>query len=412
MKARDYEIIEERFNTNVNVFGYENNIFPLYVSKTFNEQVLNVLLISNEEKSHYVFIKDFNRLMCSTVKTKNDHKKHFCMSCLQNFTTKEVLNNHRETCILINETQAVKYETGIIKFKNFDKQISIPFKIYADTECLLKRIDIKEGKYTKLYQKHIPNSTGAKLVCIDNRFTLPTKIFTGSNSIKEFIEWVFEQKKYCNQIINKHFNKKLKMTIEDEENYQNSQNCWICDQKIINNKDKVRDHCHITGKFRGIAHRECNSKLRIPRKIPIIFHNLEGYDGHLIFRELNNFKDIDIQVIPKTNERYMSIIVNNSIVFLDSLQFCKASLDSLAGNLEDNDFKHLISEFLPNKLEILKRKDAYPYEWVDSYRKFIYPRLPPKESFYSSIDDGKRGKGDGHISNERYLHLTKCLEYI
>ena len=66
--------------------------------------------------------------------------------------------------------------------------------------------------------------------------------------------------------------------------------------------------------------------------MPIIFRNLEGYDGHLIFRELNNFKDIDIQVIPKTNERYMSIIVNISIVFLDSLQFCKASLDTLAGN--------------------------------------------------------------------------------
>ena len=190
IKARDYEIVEERFNINVNVFGYGNKIHPLYVSKKSNEQELNVLLISNEEKSHYVFIKDFNRLIYS--KTKHKDRKHFCMACLQNFTTKEILNNHRETCLSINGTQAVIYETGKIKFKNFDKQIPIPFKIYADTECLLKRIDIKEGKYTKLYQKHIPNSTGAKLVCIDNRFTLPTKIFTGSNCIKEFIEWVFE----------------------------------------------------------------------------------------------------------------------------------------------------------------------------------------------------------------------------
>ena len=71
MKARDYEIIEERFNINVNVFGYENNVFPLYISKTSDEQVLNVLLISNGEKSHSVFIKDFNRLMYSEVKTKN-----------------------------------------------------------------------------------------------------------------------------------------------------------------------------------------------------------------------------------------------------------------------------------------------------------------------------------------------------
>ena len=193
------------------------------------------------------------------------------------------------------------------------------------------------------------------------------------------------------------------MTIEDEDNYQSSQNCWIYKEKI--DDKKVKDHCHITGKHRGAAHSQCSLKLRISRKLPIIFNNLEGYYGHLIFRKLNNFKNINIQVIPKTNERYMSIIVNNSIVFLDSLQFCKASLDSLAGNLEDNDFKHLLSEFPKDKLELLRKKDAYPYEWVDFHRKFIYPRLSPKEVFYSSLDDGKRGKGDGHISDEQYSHL-------
>ena len=134
MKARDYEIIDERFNINVNVFGYVNRVFPLYVSKKSNEQELNVLLISNEEKSHYVFIKDFNRLIYS--KTNHKDRKHFCMACLQNFITKEILNNHRERCLLINETQAVKYETGIIELKNFDKLIPTPFKMYADIEYL------------------------------------------------------------------------------------------------------------------------------------------------------------------------------------------------------------------------------------------------------------------------------------
>ena len=146
------------------------------------------------------------------------------------------------------------------------------------------------------------------------------------------------------------------MSEEDENNYQNSQNCWICNQKII--KDKVRDHCHITGKFRGSAHKECNSKLRIPRKLPIIFHNLEGYDGHIIFKELNNFKDIDMRVIPKLSEKYTSIIINRSIIFLDSLQFYKASLDNLAGNLQDCDFKHLLSEFPSDKLDIFRKKDS------------------------------------------------------
>ena len=152
--------------------------------------------------------------------------------------------------------------------------------------------------------------------------------------------------------------------------------------------------------------------MRISRKLPIIFHNLEGYDGHLIFRELNNFKDIDVPVIPKLNKRYMSIIVNRNIIFLDSVQFLKASLDSLAGNLQDTDFKHLLSEFPEDKLDLLRKKDAYPYEWVDSYKKFIYPRLPPKESFYSTIDDGKRGKGDGHISYSQRFTFKICMERI
>ena len=109
----------------------------------------------------------------------------------------------------------------------------------------------------------------------------------------------------------------------------------------------------------------------------------------------------------------MSIIINRNIVFLNSLQFLKACLDNLAGNLEDKDFKHLLSEFPKDKLEIFKRKDAYPYEWVDSYKKILYPRLPPrlppKKTFQSTLEDGKRGKGDGHISNDKYLHLKKMF---
>ena len=101
----------------------------------------------------------------------------------------------------------------------------------------------------------------------------------------------------------------------------------------------------------------------------------------------------------------MSIIINRNIILLDSLQFSKASLDSLAGNLQNSDFKHLLLEFPTDKLEIFRKKDSYPYEWVDCYEKFNYQELPPKAAFYSSIDDGKRGKGDGHISNEQYSHL-------
>ena len=168
--------------------------------------------------------------------------------------------------------------------------------------------------------------------------------------------------------------------------------------------DKVRDHCHVTGKFRGAAHNKCNINLRLPRKLPIIFHNLQGYDGHIIFKGLNNF-NVDIAVIPKGIDKYMSITVNRHITFIDSLQFYNGSLDTLASNLNNEDFKHLTLEFGIDKLEILKRKDTYPYEWVNSYEKFKYPSLQEKKYFYSSLKDGTRDRSNGHISDEQYQHL-------
>ena len=130
-------------------------------------------------------------------------------------------------------------------------------------------------------------------------------------------------------------------------------------------------------KFRGAAHNQCNLRLRIPKKFPINFNNLEGYDGHTIFKELNNF-DVTIDVISKTIERYMSIIVNRIITFIDSNIFYECTLDTLASYLDNKDSKYLMSEFIPDQLEIIKGKDAYPYEWVDSYKKFNYPSLPPE----------------------------------
>ena len=142
------------------------------------------------------------------------------------------------------------------------------------------------------------------------------------------------------------------MTNEDEEVYNNLHICWICNEKL--DKDKIRDYSTVTGKFKGASRSKCSKKANY-------FCYLERYDGHIILKELNNF-DVDNEVIPKGIDKYMSIIVNRNINFTDSLQFYNASLDTLASNLKDEDFKNLISEFGIDKLEILKRKDAYPYE--------------------------------------------------
>ena len=105
-----------------------------------------MLLITEKGTSHSVFIKDFNRLMFS--RTKHKDKKHHCISCLQSFTTEEILSNHKKQYLLINGCQAVNYESGTIKFTNHNKQILILFKIYADTECFLKRVNSYEGEHS------------------------------------------------------------------------------------------------------------------------------------------------------------------------------------------------------------------------------------------------------------------------
>ena len=310
MKTHDYELVEERFEMNVNVFCHENKVYPIYISKKSNTKSN-----TNEEKSHYVFIKDFDWLIYSKAKAKDSRKKYFCMACLQNFTTEEVLFNLKKQYLLINGCQAVNYESGIMKFTNDEKQVPIPFKIYAGTECFLKRTNSYEGEYTIKYQEHYPNLTGAKLVSIDDRFTSPTIMFKGKKCVNEFIKWVINQNKRIKEIITNHFNKELIMTTQDEEIYNNSQISWICNEEL--NTDKVRDHCRITGKFRGAAHNQCNLKFKIPKKLPIIFHNLERYDGHIIFKELKYF-EVTIDVIPKIIKKYMSIIVTRTITFIDS----------------------------------------------------------------------------------------------
>ena len=145
------------------------------------------------------------------------------------------------------------------------------------------------------------------------------------------------------------------MSEEEEHSFQQSNSCWIC-KKIVNDDDeKVRDHCSVTGKFRGAAHWSCNISFQLTKRIPVIFHNLKGYDSHLIFSVLHKF-NLKINVIPNGLEKYMAFFLNKNLVFIGSMQFMNFGLDKLVTNLSNEDFKYLIKEFRPDNLEILKQK--------------------------------------------------------
>ena len=130
---------------------------------------MHLLLLIDNNQSHYVYIKNFNRFMLHKTSTKN--KKRFCKSCFQCFSSENILVKHKENCLSINGKQSVKLEEGTSKFENYFKQIPIPFKIYADFQCNLKKVKCNEGSYTGKYQDHIPCSFAKKIISIDDKFT-------------------------------------------------------------------------------------------------------------------------------------------------------------------------------------------------------------------------------------------------
>ncbi len=192
---------------------------------------------------------------------------------------------------------------------------------------------------------------------------------------------------------------------------------------------KCRDHCHITGKYRGAACDKCNLRMRVPKFVPVLFHNLEGYDSHLFVKSLG-LTEGDIKCIPKTDEKYISFSKNIlmetkttistdkngkkkveekkyylEMRFLDSMKFMRGSLDKLAKTLGKDQFGILADQMMVENesLNLLKQKGIFPYDYMSDFSKLSATCLPPKDAFYSQLN--KSG-----ISDEDYEHAQKVWE--
>ena len=137
---------------------------------------------------------------------------------------------------------------------------------------------------------------------MDDRFSRPIVAFRGKNASYEFIKAIINGYGYCKKVMKKHFNKNFIISEEEEHLFQQNNSYWICETLINHDNEKVRGHCHVTGKFRVAVHWSCNKNLQLNKKVLIIFHNLKGHDSHLIFCELNKF-DVKINVIPNGLEK-------------------------------------------------------------------------------------------------------------
>ena len=210
----------------------------------------------------------------------------------------------------------------------------------------------------------------------------------------------------------------------------------------IDNKMKVHDHDHLTGDFRGAAHSICNINYKVPRFIPIYFHNFSGYDAHLLVKEFGDDYD-DIKLIPNNEEKYISfskvikydsglkntkgeIIYNNiELRFLDSYKLLPSSLNVLSKNMKRCHFKNLRKWFdksAPKNLtemerkylfKLLSKKLAYPYDYMNSLEKYNEKQLPPKEKFYNILNDEHVNDGEYHYAQEiwKYFNIKNMKEF-
>ena len=162
----------------------------------------------------------------------------------------------------------------------------------------------------------------------------------------------------------------------------------------------MRDHCHITGEYRGAAHSHCNFQMKKMVKIPVFFHNFRGYDSDLVVQAFDQFKERNISVLGQGMEKYITLNWGDHLVFKHSLQFLSCSLEGLTANLLKSgrdQFTYLLDEFPGEEVDLLLRKGVYSYEYMDSAERFKETRLPSKQSFYSVLRQEA-------ISDEDYRH--------
>ena len=430
----DIKRIEKQNEINVSVFGYESpdskgrgrGTYPIRLSEANFTDHMELLLIDDQNgNSHYVLIKNFDQFMSSF--TKHHGRKYFCLRCLHCCSSERTYKIHREDCLLLNGAQPIRMpgEGSKIYFKNHKKMLPAPFVIYADFEAITEKIDScvpPDGKsYTSTYQSHKACGYGYKLVCrYDNNYSKPVEIYRGADAIDKFIVQMMNEVKDFKRIVLEHFQKPLIMTFGILRDFQNATKCHIC-EKIFKpeDDDKVSDHCHITGKYRGAAHSKCNLEWAISAvnlKIPVVFHNLKGYDCHFIMQKLGKlinedvvydivkFRDENgdiqeskrspkISVIASTFEKYMGFRLGNHLTFIDSFSFMSQSLDRLSSNLSNLFYTR---EAFPNdeQFRLIKRKGVYPYDYMDSFQRFSEKSLPRREDFYSILNDSGISESD------------------
>src|SRR5437868_6150443 len=417
IKKHQIKSFEKKNNISINVFGWDSSekdkpceLFLVQPSCIESDREVDLLLISEGEKQHYCTIRNFSRL-CSSL-SKHDGQSFWCRFCFHRFSSQRTLDSHTSICRKVGKGQKITMpEPGnnTLEFKRFESKLRLPFVVYADFECILVEGEMEEmdrgTSYTVKRNKHLPCGVAWVLVGMDGQ-AMERENYRGQDVVSKFFEKMFE----LEQWVLDSFASPAPMddlTWKEQLEFDHATRCHICEKSLSSKDIRVRDHCHVTGKYRGAAHQKCNLDFKIKRRIPIVFHNLKGYDSHLLMQEAGKYKK-EIDVIAQNMEKYITFKIG-LLTFIDSLAFLNTSLDNLVKNLamsseekfrNTKDMAWRGKQLREDQFRLLLRKGVYPYEYMNSFERFQEQQLPPKESFYSALS----GAG---IEDEDYHHAER-----
>ena len=272
-------------------------------------------MITDGEKWHYLAVKSLSALFRGII--GNNNGDFYCLNCFQSYTTENSLKKHKEVC----ENHYYCYvkmpeeDNKILKYNQGEKSMKVPFIIYTDLDCLLEKRNtchnnLEKPSITKI-NKHTPSGYSLFTHCSFDTRKNKLDYYRGKNCMKNFC---LDLREHATKIVNYEKKEMIPLTKKEEKKYNKENVCHICKKRFStddSNKKyyKVRDHCHYTGKYRDAAHDICNLIYKIPKEIPVVFHDGSTYDYHFIIKELAEEFEEEFECLAKNTEKHITFSV-------------------------------------------------------------------------------------------------------
>ena len=411
--SKDVPKIEKLNNLKINIHVWERGLKGCRYNKRncLYPRTVNLLLVVNAEgERHYCGIASISRLYYH--QKKNHCSQYMCGRCIRSFKTENDLVTHVSWCIKGKGQIEMMPKEKEYSFKSFGQELNPLRVVYADAECYIEPET----------QSHQP----AAIACYEVWHPF-------LNKTSDVISWQGEQ---C---IESFLNKLDRMVKEQFEEAQLTRNnmiinpdqqlafdqcvkCPKCKKEFSKTNKKVRDHCHITGEYRGPLCHCCNSRLRLKRlNLPVIFHNLKNYDAHLIIKNgIGKMKDWHLSTIAQSREKFMSLTaripvgltklnktIYFTISFIDSYQFMNSSLASLALNLTSLTHVESLRKTYPNLCQnLFTQKGVFPYSYFDSLDRLKETSLPAIEDFANDLTGEECSEEDYQHAKEAWTQFN------